>query len=112
MRYCDVYNLVKVKRVKTGRKTDWGTDIYEDQETLIPYKCSFQPYVESISSPTAVGRITDVTNMIFCPPNEQLNSGVKIVHKDKEYEVLYPPRDWGRHYEVYVKYIGKYQPTK
>ena len=112
MKYKDLYYLIQVKRVKTDKKTDWGTDIYEDQETLVPYKCSFQPYVESISSPTAVGRITDLTNMIFCPPNEKLEKGIKVVHKGKEYEVLYPPRDWGRHYEVFVNYIGAHKPIK
>ncbi|MGM0967028.1 MAG: phage head completion protein [Bacillota bacterium] len=103
MNFKKTFYKIDIETVPTGKINEiTGKPIMEKVEKLTPYKCEFQPLDEKMYQ-SALGRFPDITDLLICRPLKFLQTGAEIVYKDIKYEVLYRPRDWGKHIEVFVK---------
>ncbi|WBL16374.1 hypothetical protein [Sutcliffiella sp. NC1] len=68
------------------------------------FKGELEPYSSKLAE-TTYGLIVQVTNRVFCYPNENILIGVKIRYNNEEYTVTECLR-YDKHYEVLIRKGG------
>ncbi|ARK30772.1 hypothetical protein [Halalkalibacter krulwichiae] len=80
----------------------FGRPIYGDPETIkSPFKGEVEPYSNTLAERT-YGVFVEVTNRVFCKPNEDLKILSDIEYLEESYKVTEIMK-YDKHYEVLIR---------
>lgn len=99
--------LTKTLYIVTEEETDeikgydsLGRPIYKVVTTKTPFKGEVEPYSSGLAG-YRYGVSINVTNRVFCFPNEDIQLGTTVEYQDERYEVTENMK-YDRHYEVLI----------